>query len=52
MNNQFERKDALVEKLIACTNSENYKIKMKTIKCKKDGNMYFVHGLKVLILLK
>ncbi|MDY5213191.1 HEAT repeat domain-containing protein [Intestinibacter sp.] len=27
MNNQFERKDALVEKLIACTNSENYKIR-------------------------
>ena len=27
MNNQFEKKDALMEKLIACTKSENYKIK-------------------------
>ena len=27
MNNQFEKKDALMEKLIACTKSENYKIR-------------------------
>lgn len=27
MNNQFEKKDALVEKLIACTKSDNYKIR-------------------------
>lgn len=27
MNNQFEKNDALIENLIACTNSENYKIR-------------------------
>ncbi len=27
MNNQFEEKNALMENLIACTNSDNYKIR-------------------------
>ena len=27
MNNQFEKKNALVKNLIACTNSDNYKIR-------------------------
>ncbi|MGM9531871.1 HEAT repeat domain-containing protein [Intestinibacter sp.] len=27
MNNQFEKKNALVNNLIACTNSDNYKIR-------------------------
>ncbi|WP_455542618.1 HEAT repeat domain-containing protein [Intestinibacter sp.] len=27
MNNQFEKNNALMENLIACTNSENYKIR-------------------------